>query len=1710
MKNPPHTTTTPRLCEAARILAGPIAAVLAIALPVPAAFGQISLTGSTSYTQNFNSLGTTTAAWLDNSTLPGWYAGINANATADGNTTVSDGSADLNGLLNLGTTSAADRALGSKSTSGGSNANIAFGVLFRNDSAFSLDITNISYVGELWRTNSGAIPEIWTTYTKISPTLFTDVEPGGNSATPNVGSFTAAPAALNWSSPTNSPGGAALDGNAAANRTALSADPNLILAAGEYFMFRWVDTNLANTDGFQGIDDFSITFASLAPSRTITYNLAHSAGGAPNGALEISASQYWLDGVTPTNYQLNDAVVFSQDGSASVNVPADVFVGNITVSHNSGTYTIGGAGKIGGSLAKSGTGTLSLTTANLFTSASLADGGVIITNDAAALGSGTLAMGAGGGTVETSANLTISGITGSGSLTKSGAATLTLSGSGTFTGNTLVSAGTLKLNNNIVLQSSIFDTSGAGTLNLTSANTPTFGGLAGANNLAPSANVTALTLNTATGVNETYSGVLANGAAGMTLTKTGVGAQALAGANTYTGATTIAAGTLSIDSIKNVGGAPSALGQPTLANSAIGIGSTTTGATLIYTGAGDTTDRVINLAGTTGGTTLDQSGTGLLKFTGNLTATGAGSKTLILRGSTAGTGEIAGVIVDNSTTNKTALTKFGSGTWTLSAANTHTGTTTVGDGTLHLANNLALQNSALSVSFGTVTLAAAITTPTIGGLTGSTDLASAITSGYSGVTTLTLNPLSGTVTYLGAIADGAAGMHLTKTGAGTQALSGVNGYTGTTTISAGSLQANDGVGLPTGSFLSLDGGVLQSTSAYTFNRGIASSGASMFRFTANGGGFSAAGGQLTVNLGGASAEQVWGNTVGTNIVGTLTLGSTAATAKTLFENPIDLNAATRTVSVGANTSEISEVIRSSTANGGLTKTGAGTLLLTAANTYDGPTTLLAGALTLSGANGALALSSSPITLSAETFTLDNTGTNNNARLHDSQGIRLSGGNLAYKGSAATASTETVGAITQGGGSSLVTVTYGGTSSAVLNAASFTHSPGSAATLVNGNNLGSDSVSTTNAARLILTAAPTLTGTTAALATGINSAAKDTQIVPFLVGESGTGTGQLGTQGGTANTFVTYHATTGLRPLNPLDEFTQSAITAGTNTRIVTATTSSSTTSINSLLMNGANLTIQDGTTLTNTSGALLFASSNTIAPSTTTGTLAFGSAEAMITTVGNGTITAKVTGSGGLTKSGAGTLTLSGLNTYTGKTSILSGTVDLGIDNLTGTGLTNAGVAGPLGAATGADATIDMYNGTTLQTGNTNPRVNQATDRPINLAGTGPGTVTLRVNDNDTSFTFGAVTATGTGAKTLALFTGFQGNGDRETLTFNGPVSEAPGGGPLSLQVTFTTQTQSTSYVNLSAVNTFTGPITLVQGSNNPTGYLTIGGVLTNDGNTPGTGTLGGGNYAGAIALGTSTILHYDSSAAQTFAGPISGVGSVTKAVAAGVLTLSGTNTYGGATSITAGTLIAASAAALGSTAGTTTVSNGATLDVQANIGSEAITLQGTGVGGIGALVTSAGTGTVEGNVTLAGNSRIGGTGTLNVNGTIVAAGFTLTKAGAGTTNFGASSGLTSVGTLTATDGTTNVNSPLGSGTSTVSVTGATSLKFGSVSQTLGSLSIGAGSTVTFTSGLASFSGGGGKSAGFGSTATVPEPGSLGLLLIGALGVLNRRRAGRK
>ncbi|MBI1336121.1 MAG: hypothetical protein GC164_04060 [Phycisphaera sp.] len=189
-------------------------------------------------------------------------------------------------------------------------------------------------------------------------------------------------------------------------------------------------------------------------------------------------------------------------------------------------------------------------------------------------------------------------------------------------------------------------------------------------------------------------GVLTLGGAiagAFSISKGGGGTMAFTGTNSaYTGFTTINQGVLIINSLANVGGGNSSLGAPTTVGSGtISLGSTNLNGTLRYTGTGNSTsDRVIDLKGTTGGGTLDVSGTGSLLFSSNFTATGTGSKTLTLTGSNTGVGEIQGAIVNNSGTNTTALAKSGTGKWILSGTSTYTGATNVNGGTLAVNGSL--------------------------------------------------------------------------------------------------------------------------------------------------------------------------------------------------------------------------------------------------------------------------------------------------------------------------------------------------------------------------------------------------------------------------------------------------------------------------------------------------------------------------------------------------------------------------------------------------------------------------------------------------------------------------------------------------------------------------------------------------------------------------------------------------------------------------------------------------------------------------------------------------------------------------------------------------------------------------------------------------------------------------------------------------------------
>ncbi|PWU21213.1 MAG: hypothetical protein C5B50_02180 [Verrucomicrobia bacterium] len=195
----------------------------------------------------------------------------------------------------------------------------------------------------------------------------------------------------------------------------------------------------------------------------------------------------------------------------------------------------------------------------------------------------------------------------------------------------------------------------------------------------------------------TLSGTIA-GTGNLNLTANNSSSITLSGNNTYTGQTTLGGGgasgstvTLIINSLKNLSTSCS-LGAPTTtAAGTIGLGNASVNAALVYQGAGDTCNRVIDLSGSgspVGSPTIEADGTGALVLTAVNTASGAASKTLTLQGSNTGNNSI-GTIVDNSGANKTSVVKAQAGKWVLTAANSYTGGTTVNQGSLEVSGSIA-------------------------------------------------------------------------------------------------------------------------------------------------------------------------------------------------------------------------------------------------------------------------------------------------------------------------------------------------------------------------------------------------------------------------------------------------------------------------------------------------------------------------------------------------------------------------------------------------------------------------------------------------------------------------------------------------------------------------------------------------------------------------------------------------------------------------------------------------------------------------------------------------------------------------------------------------------------------------------------------------------------------------------------------------------------
>ncbi len=323
-------------------------------------------------------------------------------------------------------------------------------------------------------------------------------------------------------------------------------------------------------------------------------------------------------------------------------------------------------------------------------------------------------------------------------------------------------------------------------------------------------------------------------------------------------------------------------------------------------------------------------------------------------------------------------------------------------------------------------------------------------------------------------------------------------------------------------------------------------------------------------------------------------------------------------------------------------------------------------------------------------------------------------------------------------------------------------------------------------------------------------------------------------------------------------------------------------------------------------------------------------------------IDANVAGTLGLTKTDTGRLILAGSSSYSGGTTISEGTLQIGNDGATG----NLGTGNVIN-----NATLQFNRTGTLDVANAISGTGAVTvDCPI-----GAGTITLSgansfsgtVDINSGALEITNSAALGTGTKIVKINTGTTGN---PQLRLDGS------GGNIVIPATISYQTSNDAngaIVNDAGNNTIAGPITLTGGGGNTriysnAGTLTLSGAINSNfsGRSLKLMGAGSGNVSGVISNGS----------------PILAVG-VSKEES-GTWTLSGNNTFGGGTSVVAGTLIIANPNALGiggltltGSTGTTSITAGAVLDLNGQQGvSESITVRGTGIGNGGALINSSAT----------------------------------------------------------------------------------------------------------------------------------------------------------
>ena len=537
---------------------------------------------------------------------------------------------------------------------------------------------------------------------------------------------------------------------------------NGTIPAGTYTLLTYTGTLTGNASNF----DVSVppgtpyTLAAGSGAVTLTVPVTRAPGAivwrGSGAAWDLATSQNWLNGGSPDIFVSGDAVTFDATGAASATatLASALPVAGVTVNA-ANDYTLTGSGFISGTggLTKSGAGTLTITTANDYTGATTVNGGVLAVATLAdggtpssigaagtaagnfTLNGGTLrltgsqtntnrgmTLGASGGTLDvatTGSSMQISGsLTGSGGLAKTGPGTLILAANNTYTGGTVIAQGT------IYLAGSTANASGLGT------GTVTFHG-----GRLTMANVQA---------SETaaWSMIVP---AGMTGRLDADGRCSLTGSLTGSGTFNYYSPYVRSD-LK--GNWSAFTGQINLVTDADGSEMRVTNSNGFGTAALNIgTDSLVYYNVSNSGPTLD-----IGELTGDsTTALGGGptsGRTVTWRVGGRNTDAIYDGTIGNST-GTTAITKNGTGIWTLGGASTYTGATTVSAGTLRINGSttgsaVTVQGGAALGGSGTITGSVTFNTNAIleHGAIGATPLA--ITGDVTFGTNAVVRPVTGT------------------------------------------------------------------------------------------------------------------------------------------------------------------------------------------------------------------------------------------------------------------------------------------------------------------------------------------------------------------------------------------------------------------------------------------------------------------------------------------------------------------------------------------------------------------------------------------------------------------------------------------------------------------------------------------------------------------------------------------------------------------------------------------------------------------------------------------------------------------------------------------------------------------------------------------------------------------------------------------------------